>query len=74
MPLYLSESDVAELLTPGEAVSVVEESFRRIAAGVVTMVPRERLPFEDGALAVMPAVDVGLGYAGLKAYATVPAG
>ena len=74
MPLYLSESDVAELLTPGEAVPVVEESFRRIAAGVVTMVPRERLPFEDGALAVMPAVDVGLGYAGLKAYATVPAG
>jgi alanine dehydrogenase len=71
MPLYLSESDVEALLTPGEAVPVVEESFRRIAAGGVTTVPRERLPFEDGSLAVMPAVDAELGYAGLKSYVVV---
>jgi alanine dehydrogenase len=71
MPLYLSESDVDALLTPGDAVPVVEESFRRMAAGAVTMVPRERLPLEDGTFAVMPAADAELGYAGLKSYASV---
>jgi alanine dehydrogenase len=72
--LYLSEEDVAALLTPGEAVPVVEDSFRRMAAGEVTMVPRERLPADGGFLAVMAAVDAGLGYAGLKSYAAVAGG
>jgi alanine dehydrogenase len=69
--LVLSETDVEALLTPADAVPVVEESFRRIAAGAVTMVPRERLPLEGGSLAVMPAVDAVLGYAGLKSYAAL---
>jgi ornithine cyclodeaminase/alanine dehydrogenase-like protein (mu-crystallin family) len=69
VPLYLSESDVGSLLTPADAVPLVEESFRRIAAGAVESVPRERLPVEGGHLAVMPAVDAELGYAGLKSYA-----
>ena len=69
--LILSEADVQALLTAADAVPVVEESFRRVAAGSVTMVPRERLPFEGGSLAVMPAVDAELGYAGLKSYVAV---
>jgi alanine dehydrogenase len=69
LPLFLSESDVAGLLTPADAVHVVEECFRRLAAGDVDNRPRERLPVEDGYLAVMPAVDEELGYAGLKTYA-----
>ena len=69
MPLYLTESDVASLLTPADAVPLVEGSFRRLAAGEVASVPRERLPTGAGSLAVMPAVDRGLGYAGLKTYA-----
>ena len=39
MPLYLTEKDVEALLTPGEAVPVLEECFRRLAAGEVTAMP-----------------------------------
>ena len=74
MPLYLSEADVEALLTPADAVPVVEECCRRMAAGAVTFVPRERLPFDRGSLAVMPAVDNELGYAGLKSYAATAGG
>jgi alanine dehydrogenase len=68
VPLYLSESDVEGLLTPGEAVPVLEECFRRLAAGSVENVPRRRLGFEGGSFALMAAVDRELGYAGLKSY------
>ena len=68
MPLYLTESDVEGLITAGEAVPVVEECFRRMAAGAVENVPRRRLAFDEGSLAVMSAVDRELGYAGSKTY------
>ena len=73
MPLYLTEADVAGLITAGEAVPVLEACFRRMAAGAVENVPRRRLALEDGSFAVMYAVDRELGYAGVKAY-TVAAG
>jgi ornithine cyclodeaminase/alanine dehydrogenase-like protein (mu-crystallin family) len=73
LPLYLSESDVEGLITPGEAVPVIEACFLRMASGAVENVPRRRFPLEDGYFAVMSAVDRGLGYAGLKSY-TVAAG
>lgn len=69
MPLYLTESEVAELLTPADALEAVEASFRRLAAGEVENVPRQRTRFEEGALAVMWAVDRELGLAGVKTYA-----
>jgi alanine dehydrogenase len=72
VPLYLSESDVAGLITPGEAVPVLEACFARMAAGEVDNVPRRRLELEEGAFAVMSAVDRELGYAGVKAYTAVP--
>jgi ornithine cyclodeaminase/alanine dehydrogenase-like protein (mu-crystallin family) len=68
-PLYLTETEVAELLSPAEAVEAVEACFRRMAAGEVHNRPRYRLPLEHGALAVMAASDSGLGYAGAKVYA-----
>jgi ornithine cyclodeaminase/alanine dehydrogenase len=71
LPLYLSESDVEGLITAGEAVPVIEACFLRMAAGAVENVPRRRLPLDDGAFAVMFAVDRELGYAGLKAYTVV---
>jgi alanine dehydrogenase len=67
--LYLTEAEVAELLTPADALEAVEGSFRRLAAGQVENVPRQRSRFEDGALAVMWAVDRELGLAGVKTYA-----
>ena len=69
MPLYLTEAQVEELLTPAEAVDAVEACFRRLAAGEVENVPRRRTRFEEGFLAVMWAVDQELGLAGLKSYA-----
>jgi ornithine cyclodeaminase/alanine dehydrogenase-like protein (mu-crystallin family) len=69
MPIYLTEDDVAELFTPAEAVEAVEACFRRMAAGSVENRPRYRLGLEGGALAVMAAADLELGYAGAKVYA-----
>ena len=69
MPLYLTEADVESLFEPGDAVPIVEESFRRLAAGEVVNQPRLRLPRVGGSLALMGAVDGGLGVAGSKTYA-----
>ena len=71
MPLWLSEDDVAGLVTPGEAVPVIEECFRRMAAGQVELMPRRRFAVEGGYFAVMAAADTGLGMAGLKSYTIV---
>jgi alanine dehydrogenase len=66
--LYVSESEVQELLSPADAVEAVEACFRRMATGVVRIAPRRRLEVEDGRLADMAASDLELGYAGVKAY------
>ena len=71
MPLYLSEQDVAGLLTPADAVPVIEECFRRLASGAAVNEPRKRLPLPGGYFAVMAATDTELRYAGLKSYALV---
>src|SRR5262245_15000331 len=71
MPLWLSEDDVASLVSPGEAIPVVEDCFRRIAAGQEELMPRRRFALDDGYFAVMAAADRGLGVAGLKSYTVV---
>jgi ornithine cyclodeaminase/alanine dehydrogenase-like protein (mu-crystallin family) len=71
MTIHLTEDDVARLVTPAEAVPVIEECFRRMAAGEVDNRPRQRLPIPGGHFAVMAAADTGLGYAGVKAYTLV---
>jgi alanine dehydrogenase len=68
MPLYLTEQNVADLLPPAEAVEAIEACFRRMAAGSVENRPRYRLGLEGGALAVMAAADLELGFAGAKVY------
>ena len=74
MPLYLTEAEVAELLTPADALEAVEGCFRRLAAAEVENRPRVRQRLDGGAFAVMSAVDRGLGYAGLKSYVWLPQG
>ena len=69
MPLYLTEAEVGELLTPADALEAVEGCFRRLAAGAVENTPRKRVRLEGGMFAVMSAVDRELGFAGLKSYA-----
>ena len=74
MAPYLTEQDVERLLTPADAVEAVEASFRRLAAGTARNRPRYRIPFEDGSLQVMAAVDEEAGFAGSKTYAVGSAG
>jgi ornithine cyclodeaminase/alanine dehydrogenase-like protein (mu-crystallin family) len=64
-----SERDVERLLAAREAVDVIEACFARMARGSVENRPRYRLRLEHGALAVMAASDLELGYAGAKVYA-----
>ncbi len=73
MPLYLTEAEVVELLTPAETRPAVEASVLRLARGEVDNPPRTRLELPDGFFAAMPCVDRGLGYAGLKTFAWTPA-
>jgi ornithine cyclodeaminase/alanine dehydrogenase-like protein (mu-crystallin family) len=66
--LHLSEDDVGRLLTPADAVATIEACFERMARGAVENRPRYRLGLEHGAMAVMAAADLELGYAGAKVY------
>jgi alanine dehydrogenase len=67
--LFLSEEDVAALLSAEDAVEAVEGSFLRLSQGAVENAPRRRLKLEEGRLADMAASDLELGYAGAKVYA-----
>ena len=69
MPLYLREADVEELLSPADAVEVVEGCFARTARGAVELEPRRRLGLEGGRLHLMAASDLELRRAGVKTYA-----
>jgi ornithine cyclodeaminase/alanine dehydrogenase-like protein (mu-crystallin family) len=69
MPLYLTEADLGDLLSPADAIQAVEGSFRRLAADEVDNHPRHRQQFDGGVLAVMSAVDSGIGLGGVKTYA-----
>jgi ornithine cyclodeaminase/alanine dehydrogenase-like protein (mu-crystallin family) len=66
--LHLGEDDVARLLTPADAVATIEACFERMARGAVHNRPRYRVPLDHGAMAVMSASDLELGYAGAKVY------
>ena len=74
VPLYLSESDVSELLSPAVAVEAIEACFRRMASGAVEIAPRRRLRLPEGAFADMAAADGELGLAGGKLYAATSGG
>jgi len=68
VPLYLREADVEELLSPADAVEVVEACFARMARGAVELEPRCRLGLESGRLHLMAASDLELHRAGVKTY------
>jgi ornithine cyclodeaminase/alanine dehydrogenase-like protein (mu-crystallin family) len=72
--MHLTEADVSRLLTPADAVAVVEDSFRRLAAGTIENVPRYRVRLEGGALAVMSAADSERRLACVKTYAATAEG
>jgi len=67
--LYLTEADVAQLLTMDVALEAVESAFRAAAAGQVQNQPRRRLRTGVGAwLNYMAANDDRSGYFAMKIY------
>lgn len=69
MALYLTESDVRQILTMPMAIELVESSFRRLAAGSATNHSRQRLQVSGKAIFnYMAAADSEGGYFGLKIY------
>jgi alanine dehydrogenase len=69
MALYLTESDVRQILTMPMAIELVETSFRRLAAGTATNHSRQRLQVPGKTiLNYMAASDSEGGYLGLKIY------
>jgi len=74
LPLYLTESEVGELLAPADALEAVERCFRRLAEGAIDNQPRIRMRVDGGAFALMGAVDRELRLAGIKTYVWVSAG
>lgn len=69
MALYLTESDVRQLLTMSTAIELVETSFRRLAAGSATNHSRQRLHVPGKTiLNYMAASDAEGGFLGLKIY------
>jgi ornithine cyclodeaminase/alanine dehydrogenase len=73
MPLFLTEQDVADLLTMDEALAAVEEAFRLQGLGRADNHPRQRPRLEHSLLQVMPAAVPGMGF-GLKAYTVASGG
>jgi len=72
--LFLTESDVAQLLDMRLAIEVVEEAFRQLADRKAMNVPRVRAKMPGVVLHTMSAAAEYLGLVGWKAYATTRAG
>jgi alanine dehydrogenase len=67
-PLYLTESDVARLVTVKDAIDVLDETFRLWRDPGTTNLPRQRARLAAGALNLMGAACEHMGIFGLKAY------
>lgn len=74
VPLYLTEDNVAGLVTMADAMEAVEASLRRHGEGRATNEPRRRVRSRDGILHVMFAADPDAGVLGLKSYTSFPGG
>ncbi len=71
MTLFLTESEVASLVSVAELVDALEAAFRDKAEGQAVNVPRTRAALPSGTvLHVMSAAWAGGGVMGLKAYTT----
>src|SRR4029453_3691189 len=67
-PLYLTEADVARLVTVKDAIAVLEETFVLWHDPGTTNLPRQRAKLAAGSLNLMGAACEKKGIFGLKAY------
>jgi alanine dehydrogenase len=68
--LFLSESDVRNLLTMDLALLAVEAAFRKLSLDEATNIPRQRCQTDHVMLHVLPAAAKTLNAIGYKAYVT----
>ena len=68
MPIYLKESDVAELLDMASAIQALRDAFAARARDEAVIVPRTRWPFGDKRLNVMGGGITKQGRYALKSY------
>jgi ornithine cyclodeaminase/alanine dehydrogenase-like protein (mu-crystallin family) len=74
MPLLLTESDVAVLLTVEDCIGALEAAFRAQAAGKAVNHPRRRIHAPDGTFHTMEAADLAAGRMAIKTYASFRSG
>ncbi|HSQ54670.1 MAG TPA: ornithine cyclodeaminase family protein [Gemmata sp.] len=72
--LYLTEADVARVLTMDLALDAVAAAFRKLAIDEAVNIPRQRCQTDQVMLHVLPAAAKTLGVLGFKAYTTSKAG
>lgn len=72
--LYLTESDVAQVIDMPATLGIVEECLRRLALGEANNVPRDRAVGPGIILHTMSAASGYLGHVGWKAYTTTKQG
>ncbi|MBI3741919.1 MAG: ornithine cyclodeaminase family protein [Chloroflexi bacterium] len=70
MTLYLTESNVEEILTMPAAIRAIEDALRALSNGDAINRPRQRVRVPNGVLQVMPAGFSTRGYVGFKYYAS----
>ncbi|MSP14515.1 MAG: ornithine cyclodeaminase family protein [Chloroflexi bacterium] len=66
--LYLTETDVTELITVAEIVDILEAGFRLAAAGGAVNLPRRRVHWPGGAFHMLVAGAPAQGVVGFKCY------
>src|SRR3954447_6398363 len=72
--LYLTEAEIAPLLTMDLALTAVEAAFRKMGIDEAVNVPRQRCQTDLVMLHVLPAAAKTLGALGFKAYTTTKQG
>ncbi len=70
MTLFLTESDVENLLTMPNALRLVEDALRELGEARATNRPRQRVRVPNGILNLMPAGLPSRGYLGFKYYSS----
>jgi alanine dehydrogenase len=68
VPLYLTETDVEQLVTMDLALEAVTTAFRKLALEEAENIPRQRCQTDHVMLHVLPAAAKTLGVIGFKAY------
>ncbi len=72
--LYLTEAEVARVLTMDLALDAVAAAFRKVALDEAVNIPRQRCQTDHATLHVLPAAAKTLGALGFKAYTTSKSG